>query len=47
MKFILLGVLVFLFYRLVSKPKQIEIPTNKDSLQESEKEGFVDYEELE
>ena len=48
MKYILLGVLIFLLYRLIVKPKSVEGPPMEEPpIQEAEAEGFVDYEELE
>lgn len=47
MKFILLGFLIFILYRMIAKPKKLDLPNQKGPLQEPEKEDFVDYEELE
>ena len=47
MKYIILAILVFIFYRMVVKPKELDPPQKKDYIQESDEEGFVDYEEIE
>ena len=50
MKFILLGILLFLLYRLMFKTKTVnepESPMQEPPIQEFENDGFVDYEELE
>lgn len=48
MKFILVGVLLFLLYRMMFKSKPIEEPPMQEpKIQEPEVDGFVDYEELE
>ena len=48
MKFILVGILLFLLYRLVFKPKKLdETPMEDLPVHDLEEDGFVDYEELE
>ena len=48
MKFVLIGILLFLLYRLITKPKPLDPPPmEQPPIQEPEQEGFVDYEELE
>ena len=46
MKYILLGILVFIFYRLVFKPKKLQPPPKEEPLQEPGDDKFADYEEL-
>jgi hypothetical protein len=47
MKFLILGLLVFVFYRLVFKPKALDPGPKNPPIKEKEDEGFVDYEEIE
>lgn len=46
MKYLILGLIVFLFYRLVLKPKALNSAPKKPSIKERDDEGFVDYEEI-
>ena len=48
MKYLLLGLLIYILYRLVTKPKSLDgTPMEENPIQEPEQEGFVEYEELE
>lgn len=46
MKYLILGLLVFLFYRMVLKPKALNSAPKNPPIKEKEDEGFVDYEEI-
>ena len=47
MKYVVLGILVFILYRMISKPKSLDTPPPPENIQEPDDEGFVDYEEVE
>ena len=52
MKFILVGVLLFILYRMMFKSSDTNVPPQNEymeppPIQEPDSEGFVDYEELE
>jgi len=46
MKYLFLAFLIFLFYRMVFKPKSLDRGPKNPPIQEKDSDDFVDYEEV-
>jgi hypothetical protein len=47
MKYILLGLLIFILYRMITKPKPLDLNEMDKPLQEPDNDEYVDYDEVE
>ena len=47
MKYLLLGLLIYILYRMINKPKPLDLNEMEEPLQEPDNDEYVDYDEVE